>query len=61
MQNIYKIVDKLSDYIKDISRSTYFRKKNEAILQLGMVLWGYTSRECMDIISSLENSAKLTY
>lgn len=30
MQNTDEIVEKLREYIKDISRSTYFRKKNEA-------------------------------
>ena len=54
MQNIDEIVDKLKDYMKDISRSTYFRKKNEAVMQLGRVLWGYTSRECLNIVYLLE-------
>lgn len=56
MQNIDEIVDKLRDYMKDVSRSTYFRKKNEAVMQLGRVLWGYTSRECMEIVSFFENN-----
>lgn len=42
----------------DISRSTYFRKKNEAVLQLGKILWGYTSRECVEIVSFFENNKK---
>ena len=54
MQNIDEIVEKLRDYMKDISRSTYFRKKNEAVLELGRVLWGYTSRECLNIVQLLE-------
>lgn len=55
MQNTDEIVEKLREYIKDISRSTYFRKKNEAVLQLGIILWGYTSMECIQIIDLLEN------
>lgn len=55
MQNTDEIVEKLREYIKDISRSTYFRKKNEAVLQLGRILWGYTSRECIQIVDLLEN------
>lgn len=58
MLNADEIVDKLGDYMKDISRSTYFRKKNEAVMQLGRVLWGYTSRECMEIVSFFENNKK---
>ena len=56
MQNIDEIVDKLKDYMKDISRSTYFRKKNEAVMQLGRVLWGYTSRECMECTCFFEKT-----
>ena len=55
MQNTDEIVEKLREYIKDISRSTYFRKKNEAVLQLGIILWGYTSMECIQIVDLLEN------
>jgi len=55
MLNADEIVDKLGDYMKDISRSTYFRKKNEAVMQLGRVLWGYTSRECIESIRFIEN------
>lgn len=56
MQNIDEIVDKLRNYMKDVSRSTYFRKKNEAIMHLGMVLWGYTATKCIDIVSLLESN-----
>lgn len=53
LSNIDEIIEKLTDYLKDISRSTYFRKKNEAILHLGRLLWGYTSRECFKAIEGI--------
>lgn len=48
--NIDEIIEKLSGYLKDISKRTYYRKRNEAIRQLGRLLWGYTSRDCLRII-----------
>lgn len=50
LSNTDEIIEKLTNYLKDISRSTYFRKKNEAVLQLGRLLWGYTSRECFKTV-----------
>lgn len=51
LQSVEEIIEKLTDYMKDISQRTYFRKKNEAIRQLGSILWGYTSKECSEILS----------
>jgi len=45
-----EIVEKLHPHIRDISLSTYYRKRNEAIEALGSVLWGYTSTDCIDIL-----------
>ena len=50
LENVEEIVDKLSNYTKDMSRRTYFRKRGEAVLQLGRLLWGYTTKECMEIL-----------
>ena len=50
LENVEEIVDKLSNYTKDMSRRTYFRKRDEAVLQLGRLLWGYTTKECMEIL-----------
>lgn len=48
--SIAEFVDKLSSYAKDMSRRTCFRRRDEAILQLGRLLWGYTTKECMEIL-----------
>lgn len=50
LENVEEIVEKLSNYAKDMSRRTYFRKRDEAVLQLGRLLWGYTTKECMEIL-----------
>ena len=43
------IVDKLEGFINGFSRSSYYRRKNEGIKQLGYLLWGYTTKECNQI------------
>lgn len=50
-ENITIIVDHLRPYIRDISRATYFRKREDAITAMSSVLWGYTSRECFTLLS----------
>lgn len=52
------IVDKLSGFFQDFSRSTYYRRKNEAINQLGSLLWGYTTKKCEPVLG-LFNSEEM--
>lgn len=49
MGSINEIMDKLSSYINGISRTSYFRKRNEAVEILGRLLWGYTAKETKQI------------
>lgn len=51
LSNIEDIVDKLRPYIKDISRTTYYRKRQESIEVLSSILWGYTSKQSSEILS----------
>ena len=44
------IVEKLSEFFLDFSRSTYYRRKNEGINQLGNLLWGYTTKKCDPVL-----------
>lgn len=46
-----EIIEKLSAYIPDLAKATYYRRRNEAIQQLGRLLWGYTTKECEDILN----------
>lgn len=50
MGTIDEIVGKLSEFFLDFSRSTYYRRKNEGINQLGNLLWGYTTKECDSVL-----------
>ncbi len=49
-QNTNEIVDHLRPHIRDISYRTYFRRRQEAIDALSSILWGYTSKECLDVL-----------
>ena len=48
--NAYEIIDKLRPHIRDISYATYFRRRRDAIEALGDILWGYTSKDSIDIL-----------
>ena len=49
-QNTYEIIDQLRPYIRDISYSTYYRRRQNAIDTLSSILWGYTSKESLAIL-----------
>lgn len=49
-QNTYEIIDQLRPYIRDISYSTYYRRRQHAIDTLSSILWGYTSKESLAIL-----------
>ena len=42
-----EIVEKLSEMLRDFSRSTYYRRKNESIRRMGDLLWGFRTN-CYD-------------
>ena len=50
LRNVEEILDQLRPHMRDISYRTYYRKRNEAIDALSSILWGYTSRDSMDIL-----------
>lgn len=41
-----EIVERISNMFRDFSRSTYYRRKNESIKQMGDLLWGFTTNTC---------------
>lgn len=49
-QNTYEIIDKLRPHIRDISYSTYFRRRQDAIDALSSILWGYTSKDSIALL-----------
>jgi len=48
-----EIIENLSSNIKGISYRMYYRKRYEAIVALGSILWGYTSQECLSVINDI--------
>lgn len=50
LQNTQQIIDKLHIHVREISYRTYFRKRQEAIIALSSILWGYTSKDSLDIL-----------
>ena len=49
-KNTEEIIEQLQPHIQDISYRTYFRKRKEAIESLSSVLWGYTSRDSLNLL-----------
>jgi hypothetical protein len=50
LKDVDEIIASLQPHIRDISNSTYYRKRREAIEALGAVLWGYTARDTAEIL-----------
>jgi len=50
LTGVEEIIAALQPHIRDISSSTYYRKRREAIEALGAVLWGYTARDTAEIL-----------
>jgi len=51
LNNADEIVEKLRQHIRDISYRTYFRKRQDAIEAVSSILWGFTSKDCIDILN----------
>lgn len=50
-QNTEEVIELLRPHIRDISRTTYFRKQEQAVQALSAILWGYTSKDSMEILA----------
>ena len=48
--SVYEVIETLRSHLKYISYRTYYRYRNEAIDALSSVLWGYTSKDCMELL-----------
>lgn len=60
LRNVEEIIEKLQLHIQNISFRTYYRKRQEAIEALSSVLWGYTSKDSLEILEKFfpDNSDK---
>lgn len=50
LRNVEEIIEKLRPHIRDISFRTYYRRRQEAIEALSSILWGYTSKDSMELL-----------
>ena len=55
-----ELLIKYSIYVRDISFRTYYRKRREAIDALSSVLWGYTSKDSLDVLEQFFPEPKAT-
>lgn len=53
LQNTDEIIESLTPHIANISKRTYYRKRPEAVQALTSVLWGYTSKDCLEMLNEL--------
>lgn len=50
LQNTDEIIENLRPHIANISPKTYYRKRPEAVQALSSILWGYTSKGCLEML-----------
>ena len=50
LRNVEEIIEQLRPHIRDISYRTYYRKRRESIEAFSSILWGYTSKDSMDVL-----------
>ena len=48
--SVLDIIEAIRPHVKYISYRTYYRYRREAIEALSSVLWGYTSKDCMELL-----------
>ena len=49
-RNVDEIIEMLRPHITDISQRTFFRRRKDAINALSSILWGYTSKDSLDVL-----------
>lgn len=50
LRNVEEIIEKLRPHVRDISFRTYYRRRQEAIEALSSILWGYTSKDSIEML-----------
>lgn len=53
LSNVDEIIDHIRPYVQDISHRTFYRRRQFAIEALGSILWGYSSKECLNLLNGL--------
>jgi len=50
LKGVEEIIESLRPHLKFISYRTYYRYREEAVEALSSVLWGYTSKDCTELL-----------
>lgn len=53
-----EIVEQLRPHIRDISYRTYYRRRKDAIDALSSILWGYTAKDCLELLDTVFTSTR---
>lgn len=53
LENVEDVIEHIRPYVNDISFRTFYRRRQDAIEALSSILWGYTSRDCIDVLDQL--------
>lgn len=53
LDTVEDTIDALRPYVRTVSRSVYYENRTEAVSALSGILWGYTSKDCLNILNSL--------
>lgn len=53
LKNVEEIIESLRPHIRDISPSTYYRIRKDAVQTLSSILWGYSSKEALSTLDLL--------
>lgn len=53
LDNVNEIIEQLRPHIRDIGRTTYYRKREQAVEALSSILWGYSSKDCLALLADL--------
>ena len=52
-ENVEEVIGSLREHFKDMSWDTFYRKRKEAVNCLSTLLWGYTTKDCLEITDRL--------
>lgn len=51
LESVNEIIEQLRPHVRDIGRTTYYRKREQAVEALSSILWGYSSKDCLALLA----------
>ena len=53
LDSIADIIEQLRPHIRDISRRTYFNRREDAVEALSSILWGYSAKDSIKLLNEM--------